>query len=245
MANELVSSAASNPDFAIASYATAISANGRYVVFQSNDPNVVPNDTNGVNDIFVKDMVTGIITRVSTDALGVQGNGDSGGGDQHAHVASISADGRFVVFQSDADNLVPSDINAAGSPVPDFGQDVFVKDLQTGAITRISTDALGGQANGFSGTPSMSADGRFIAFESSANNLGGGTNPFVVDVFVKDMQTGAITLVSSTGLGEANNSSGHASISADGHFVGGTNFGDYCLAGVALGGSQWSGRGVG
>ena len=101
MANELVSSAASNPDFAIASYATAISANGRYVVFQSNDPNVVPNDTNDVNDIFVKDMDTGIITRVSTDALGVQGNEDSGGGDQHAHVASISADGRFVVFQSD------------------------------------------------------------------------------------------------------------------------------------------------
>jgi len=190
-------------------------------------------------------MVTGIITRVSTDALGVQGNGDSGGGDQHAHVASISADGRFVVFQSDADNLVPGDTNAAGFPVPDFGQDVFVKDLQTGAITRISTDALGGQANGFSGTPSMSADGRFIAFESSANNLGGGTNPFVVDVFVQDMQTGAITLVSSTGLWEANNSSGHASISADGHFVAGTNFGDYCLAGVALGGSQWSGRGVG
>jgi Tol biopolymer transport system component len=148
----------------------SLSADGRFVAFQSIASNLVAGDTNGTGDVFVKDLQTGAITRVSTEGAGSP---------------SISADGRFVAFASNADNLVPGDTNGF--------TDVFVKDLQTGAITRVSLDAAGAQGNSHSSSPSLSADGRLVAFWSYANNLVAGA-------------TGA----------QGNNTSEEPSISADG-----------------------------
>ena len=131
--------------------------------------NLVPGDTNGTYDVFVKDLQTGAITRVSTDANGGQGNANS-------YTPSISADGRYVAFTSYASNLVPGDTNGTS--------DVFVRDLQTGAITRVSTDADGDQGNSTAGGISISADGRYVAFNSDASNLVPDDTNGAYDVFV-------------------------------------------------------------
>ncbi|HZD04489.1 MAG TPA: hypothetical protein VE173_06215, partial [Longimicrobiales bacterium] len=111
----------------------AVSADGRYVVFESDATNLVPGDTNTVRDIFVKDTQTGTTTRVSTTSASAPADGSS-------FDPAISADGRYVAFESDATNLVPGDTNAFS--------DVFVKDTQTGATTRVSTTSAGAEANG-------------------------------------------------------------------------------------------------
>jgi hypothetical protein len=187
-------------------FSASISADGRYVAFQSAADNLVPGDTNGVQDIFVKDVQTGAIVNASTDAGGDLADGDS-------IDPSISANGRYVVFWSGADNLVAGDTNAA--------PDVFIKDLQTGAITRVSTDANGVQADSSSFNPSISADGRYVTFYSFADNLvPDDTNGGVGDVFVKDLQTGAIVLASTDASGgQANSQSDDPTISADGRYV--------------------------
>jgi Tol biopolymer transport system component len=120
--------------------------------------------------VFVKDLKTGKVTLVSTDANGVQGDGDS-------DLNAISADGRFVVFSSIASNLVPDDTNNSF--------DVFVKDLKTGNITLVSADAAGNEGDNASGSPTISADGSVVVFDSSASNLapGGDANSFLGDVF--------------------------------------------------------------
>src|SRR5262249_45043093 len=114
------------------SFFVATSADGRYVAFESFAGNLVPGDTNGKADVFVRDRLTGSIERVSVSSSGVQGNGASG-------LPSISADGRYVVFESDADNLVPGDTNAA--------TDVFVRDRVLGTTTRVSVSSSGAQGN--------------------------------------------------------------------------------------------------
>src|SRR5260370_1067500 len=98
---------------------------------------------------------------------------------------SISADGRYVAFRSDASNLVPGDTNGT--------EDVVVRSLQAGAIASVSTNAGGDQGNSFSSNPSISADGRYVAFISGAFNLVPGDTNGTQDVFVRDLQTGAIT----------------------------------------------------
>ncbi|WP_439625355.1 Ig-like domain-containing protein, partial [Gemmata sp.] len=163
-----------------------------------------PGDTNGAFDIFVKDTQTGAVTRVSTTAAGAQGDGDS---DQ----PSVSADGRYVAFASRASNLVPGDTNGAF--------DIFVKDTQTGAVTRVSTTAAGAQGDGDSDQPSVSADGRYVAFASDAPNLVPGDTNGTYDVFVKDTQTGAVTRVSTTAGVQGDGASYTASVSADGRYV--------------------------
>ncbi|MDZ4761724.1 MAG: Ig-like domain-containing protein [Alphaproteobacteria bacterium] len=183
----------------------AISADGRYVTFQSYASNLVPGDTNGQPDIFRKDLQTGAITRVSTDAAGAQANTSS---EQHA----ISADGRYVTFLSFASNLVAGDT--------DNTIDIFRKDLQTGAITRVSTDAAGAQGNNASFEPAISADGRYVTFYSSASNLVAGDTNGQPDIFRKDLQTGAITRVSTDASGaQGNTSSFDPGISSDGRYV--------------------------
>ncbi|MBP2235262.1 hypothetical protein J2Z31_001754 [Sinorhizobium kostiense] len=107
----------------------SISANGRYVAFESNASNLVAGDTNGTSDVFIFDLELGTTTRVSVDSAGGQANGQS-------FKPSISADGRYVAFESDASNLVAGDTNGTG--------DVFVFDLQLGTITRVSIDSTGG-----------------------------------------------------------------------------------------------------
>src|SRR5262249_4706953 len=109
-----------------------ISGNGSVVVFLSGATNLVPNDTNGVPDVFVHDRGTGVTTRVSVDSAGTQANGGS-------DTPGMSADGRFVVFSSDATNLVPNDTNGAA--------DIFLHDRQTGVTSRISVSSGGAQGN--------------------------------------------------------------------------------------------------
>jgi Tol biopolymer transport system component len=148
-----------------------ISADGRFVAFESSASNLVPGDTNGANgDIFVHDRETGQTERVSVSSAGAQGNYGSVD-------PTISADGRFVAFRSEANNLVPGDTNDR--------PDVFVRDRQTGETERVSVSSAGTQGNGHSVHPTISADGRFVAFESSASNLvPGDTNGANGDIFV-------------------------------------------------------------
>lgn len=148
-----------------------ISGDGRYVSFYSTATNLVPNDTNGLADIFVHDRLTGTTERVSVASDGTEANGAS-------FYNSISTDGRFVAFQSAASNLVPNDTNGH--------EDIFVHDRLTGATKRVSVAFDGSEPNNSSEYPSMSADGRFVAFESSATNLvpGGDVNGVYDDIFV-------------------------------------------------------------
>jgi Tol biopolymer transport system component len=180
------------------------SANGR-VVFTSASAKLVPGDTNGRRDVFVRDLATGTTTLVSTGLNGVPANNDSDD-------ASISADGRYVAFGSLASNLVAGDTNGFS--------DVFVRDLQTGTTARLSLPPGGGQANGNSalGSPAMiSADGRSVAFSSTAQNLAPGKPDFTREVYLADRETGTVVRASvPQGGGWANGASDAASVSNDG-----------------------------
>jgi Tol biopolymer transport system component len=189
----------------IDSYQPSISADGRFVAFQSDSSNIVPGDTNSSRDIFLRDTYTNTTTRVSVDSAGNQGNIDSLG-------ASISADGRFVAFTSDSSNIVPGDTNNT--------VDIFLRDTLTNTTTRVSVDSAGNQGNSFSGSASISPDGRFVAFYSySSNIVPGGTNSSR-DIFLRDTLTNTTTRVSVDSAGNQGNSfSGNPSISADGRFV--------------------------
>jgi len=193
----------------------SISADGRYVAFESIDGNLVNGDTNLRYDVFVRDRQSGTTERVSLDSLGAQGNGDSG--DLSLSYATrgyiaMSPDGRYVAFQSQASNLVSGDTNATS--------DLFVRDRQSGTTERVSLDSLGAQGNDDSLNPSLSADGRYVAFQSWASNLVSGDTNARRDVFVRDRQSGATVRVSVDSLGaQANGTSYIPSISADGRCV--------------------------
>ncbi len=191
------------------SLALKISSDGRFVAFDSFASNLVPGDTNNQSDIFVRDLQAGTTTRVNISSDGNQANGGSFG---RTTSLSISSNGRFVAFDSRASNLVPNDTN---------GQyDVFVRDLQEGTIKRISVDSNGNQANFNSTYPSISSDGRFVAFSSGASNLVPGDVGNEADVFVRDLQAGTTTPVSLGNTGnQGNDSSLESSISNDGRFV--------------------------
>jgi Ca2+-binding RTX toxin-like protein len=193
------------------SYRANISQDGRYVLFQSAASNLVTGDTNGEVDVFIKDLQTGTLQRISTATDNAQSNG--GVGD-----FSISADSKFVVFSSWASNLVADDTNVL--------TDVFIKDLQTGAIQRVSTSSTGGQGDGDSGwdnPPILSQDGRYVIFSSDATNLVAGDTNGMTDVFRKDLQAGTLEIVSASSTGVVGDaySGSHYSISAsaDGRFI--------------------------
>ncbi len=188
-----------------ASFEPSMSGDGRFVAFYSDASNLVPGDTNRESDVFLHDLQTGAVTRVSVDSSGTQGNGSSGG-------SSLSADGRFVAFSSDAKNLVQGDTNQ--------WIDVFVHDLESGATTRVSVDSSGVQGNADSTRASISANGGFVSFASDASNLVPGDTNGSSDVFVHDQKTGTTTRVSVRSSGRQGNAgSDHSSISADGRFV--------------------------
>jgi len=188
----------SNGDF-------SISADGRFVAFSSAATNLVPGDTNRDYDIFVRDTLTNTTTRVSVDSAGNQGNRGS-------YSASISPDGRFVAFDSNAANLVPGGTNSS--------RDIYVRDTLTNTTTRVSFDSAGNQANSPSYSASISAEGRFVALRSSASNLVPGDTNNTVDIFVRDTLTNTTTRVSVDSAGnQGNNRSVGSSISADGRFV--------------------------
>ncbi|MFT3954125.1 MAG: hypothetical protein QM722_06945 [Piscinibacter sp.] len=179
-------------------------ADGRYVVFESQATNLVAGDTNGVSDIFVKDLLTGAVTRVNTDAAGNQANAS-------ATRAQISADGRYVLFDSGATNLLPGDTGTL---------DVFVKDLRTGTIVKVSSSEAGVGGNGASSRAVFSADGRSVVFETNASNLGVGDDGGVTDIVFKNLDSGVLRLVSADAAAAAGNGSSLSpAISADGRWV--------------------------
>jgi archaellum component FlaF (FlaF/FlaG flagellin family) len=189
----------------LSSYYPSLTVNGRYVAFSSSATNLVPGDTNGVEDIFIKDVQTGAINRISTAAGGSEGDGGS-------YYPHISDDGHYVAFYSAASNLVPGDNNLT--------EDIFVKDTQTGAVTRVSTGSAGQEGNGYSDFPNISGDGRYVTFFSAASNLVPGDTNGIDDIFFKDTQTGTTTRLSTDMAGiEGNGYSYWPKISGDGRFV--------------------------
>jgi archaellum component FlaF (FlaF/FlaG flagellin family) len=201
----LVSLSSTGAQGNVYSLGARISADGRCVVFFSLASNLVPNDTNGKTDVFVRDLLLRTTERVSVSSSGEEGTNHSG-------ASAISADGRFVGFSSTAANLVPNDMNHL--------RDIFLHDRQAQTTMRVNVSSSGEEANGSSNLSSLSGDGRYVAFESWASNLvPGDTNGFI-DVFVHDWLTGSTTRVSVSSSGSQGNFGGSApSISTDGRFV--------------------------
>jgi cold shock CspA family protein len=187
------------------SWYPAVTDDGLVLAFHSWASNLVAGDTNQSSDIFVHDRQTGVTERVSVGTGGRQSNGESS-------YAAISSDGRYVAFDSYATNLVADDTNGA--------RDVFVRDRLTGATERLSVDSAGGQGIGDSSHVAISADGRYVAFRSSASNLAPGDTNGNVDVFVHDRQTGLTERVSLDSSGnQGNGDSAGRAVSDDGRYV--------------------------
>ncbi len=183
----------------------SVSRDGKFVAFQSAATDLVDGDGNAAIDIFVKDMAAGVIRRVSVSGAGAEGNGDSIN-------PSISADGRFVAFASDASNLVPGDTNGA--------DDIFVHDRKTRKTWRISVDDNGIEGNGDSRNPRLSGDGQWVVFESAASNLVAGDGNGVRDVFIRPTASPGMARLSVSAAGvEGNGQSSMPSVSSDGRYV--------------------------
>ena len=156
------------------SYDPSISDDGRYVAFESWASNLVNNDTNGAEDVFVHDRQTGKTKRVSKRFDGTEASGGS------SDRASISDDGRYVAFQSDATNLVANDTNGES--------DIFVHDRKTRKTKRVSKSSNGTQGNGESDNPSISGNGRYVAFKSYATNLVKNDTNGKLDIFWRHLR---------------------------------------------------------
>lgn len=156
------------------------------IAFSSTDSALVPSDTNGTSDVFVLTLSNGSIARVSTDSAGNQA-------DQGSNEPKWSPDGTSIAFLSQARNLLAGDTNQA--------PDVYVKNLITGAIQRVSTDQDGVQGNGWTFDLDWSPDGESIAFSSYSSNLVLGDTNDSPDIFVKTLDTGSISRVSTGSSG--------------------------------------------
>ena len=194
------------------SWDPSVSADGRYVAFVSSATNLLDadpaNDTNTADDVFVVDTLNDTIRLVSVVAgTGVQANGAS------TH-PSISADGRYVAFETEATNLIPADANGAVS-------DVVRVDLTNGAVALVSRrGAAGVQGDDGSFTPSISGDGQVVAFISQATNLVGNDTNHKADAFVRNIGAGTTTRVSTDSNNkQANNATYATVLAADGGFV--------------------------
>jgi len=186
-------------------YGITITPDGRYVAFESAASNLVPGDTNGVRDVFLHDRTTGVTERVSLDSHGAQGNASS-------MYPELSSDGRFVAFMSQASNLVAGDTNAAS--------DVFIRDRLTSVTERVSLSTTNVQGNDYSTKPAISSNGRFVAYESLANNLTAGDTNGALDIFIRDRQYQTTTRLSVASNGaQGNGHSTQAVISASGRIV--------------------------
>jgi Tol biopolymer transport system component len=243
------------------SYGGSVSGDGRFVAFLSDADNLVPEDTNGYADVFLRDRFAGHTYLVSVTPTGdAQANGCSS-------PPSVSADGRYVAFASDATNLTPEgvsgvfvrdrqeattelvSITTAGSPIAGHSyqasisadgrfvvftsldssvvdedsndcDDVFVRDRVAGVTERISVNSQGEQANADSFFPSISADGRFVAFVSWADNIVPGDTNGYSDTFLRDRQLGTTQRISVGPEGEQlSGCSSFPSVSSDGRHV--------------------------
>jgi Tol biopolymer transport system component len=185
----------------------AISADGRYVAFVSIATNLVPGGTSGDAHIYVHDRDTGATSLVSVDSGGTEGNDGSG-------PADISGDGRYVAFESRATNLVPGGTNQT------TWQHIFVHDRDAGTTSLVSADSAGNDADTGSGDPTISHDGRYIAFTSYATNLVTGDTNATYDVFVRDTVSNTTTRVSVDSAGNQGTSTSYrTAISGDGRYV--------------------------
>jgi Tol biopolymer transport system component len=205
--------------------APAISGDGRVVVFQSVATNLSGEDVDGVQDVFARDLMAGTTTLVSRASSG------GAGADGDSMNPAVSADGRFVAFESLADNLAADDDKDA--------LDVFVRDLATGATTLASRATGGAAGDGSSFDPSISGDGRLVAFASAAGNLSSDDDPSVLqNVYLRDLAAGTTALASRAGgpggAGGDDNSFG-PSISADGRVVAFTSDASNLVPGAAGG----------
>lgn len=245
---ELISVSSEGLPANLASYGSTISGDGRLVVFSSAASNLVVSDNNDAVDIFVRDRKTGITERISVNAADEEANAASGidvylsdvEGNytsseilvcaqpdpsiepicperSHYGIAkvdslAVSADGRYVTFSSRASNLVDGDNNQK--------QDIFVADRQTKTVKRISNGENSAEANGRSFRPTMSRDGRFIAYLSAASNLVANDSNGQADVFVTDQLSGQTERVNLDSAGQqANSGAWEARISDGGQFV--------------------------
>lgn len=188
-----------------ASTAPAISSDGRYVAFRSAADNLLPNDTNGFEDIFVRDRQQQSTTRASVATDGMEANGPC------VQTPSISADGRYVAFASHASNLDAHDTNDGLAP------DIFLRDRADETTLCISRPPHGTTGIGASNGPSLSADGRFVAFASFAGFLVSGDTNRTTDIFVYDRQAKTLVRESVNAQGvQANDASTATAISGDG-----------------------------
>jgi Tol biopolymer transport system component len=164
------------------SAAPVLSADGRFVLFTSAANDLVPGgNSRPVLNVYLRDRASNTTALVSVSLSGADGgNGNSMGG-------MVSSHGRFVVFQSDASDLVPNDTNIL--------TDIFVRDIALGTITLVSIATNGGAADGPSTDPVMTPDGRYVAFVSKASNLAAGDTNQIPDIFVRDLADGSTSLI--------------------------------------------------
>lgn len=201
---ERVSISSSGAQSSYLSRSASISTDGRYISFESMGT-LAPGVGSGVFQIYRRDRVSGVTELVSSNSSGVAGTA-------HSMRSSISADGRYVLFYSSANNLIAGDNNSA--------RDVFIKDMQTGGVERISVSSTGVAGNGDSFEAAMSSDTRFISFTSMATNLTGGTIARQRHTYLRDRQTGSTKLISKTSAGVlANQPTFSPALTDDGRYV--------------------------
>ena len=197
-------SSAGTPGDSISNYPD-ISSDGRYVVFESSGTNLVPGVSNVYKDIYLHDTQTEMTSKVSVSTAGSEANAN-------CSEPAISGNGRYVVFNSGASNLVPGDDNAQ--------TDVFLHDVQTEITSRVSVSTGGTQAGSGCWYPDVSEDGRYVVWESNSDNLVSDDNNNATDIFVRDTQTNTTSRISVNAAGEeGNGDSYYPAISADGRYV--------------------------
>lgn len=187
------------------SQSASISADGRYVVFNSFASDIVPNDNNSTIDVFIRDLATSRTTLVSATPDGQSGGGASFG-------ASVSADGGLVAFHSRAGDLISGYLSAH--------QQVYVRDIASGTTTAVSVSPNGALGDGDSFDPSISADGHFVAFTSQTKNLISGDEYGVGEVLIRNLQSGALIRISAPPSSQTGSSASYSpALSADGGWV--------------------------
>jgi len=188
-----------------------VSDDGGLVAFEAPDGTLVPHDANKAGDVFVREIAGGVTEIISLHDPALASEAPDG--PSTLSVLSLSGQGSFVAFVSDADDLVPNDTNGY--------RDVFVRDLLADSTMLVSVDPWGAASgNGVSGDAALSADGRFVAFTSGATNLVAGDNNQATDVFVRDLLWETTELVSVNANGFSGNGASYSPmIGADGRGV--------------------------
>ncbi len=189
------------------SYSPYISSDGNFITFVSDAANLVAGDTNGSADIFMRDIALGTTTRISVSSDEVEGDNGSDG-----DIQSMPSDNNLVVFSSTSTNLIAGDTNGS--------RDVFLRDIELGTTMRISVDSSEVEGDSTSTDPIISADGNFVVFRSEASNLVSGDTNGSEDIFIRDITLGTTTRISVDNEGsEGDTQSYYPTISSDGRYI--------------------------